>query len=338
MSFLLVIGCPERMEREDDMNYITIGEFGNKVCISLTKIMGSEYEAVYKEVTKNNGVCLHSVMISKRGSNVAPSIYIDELYEDYRGGRALGEIVKDILNVYRQNAKEVRINMDFFTRFETVKDRILYKLINRERNTRLLEEIPYVKWNDLAIVFYYLFEEERFGKATILIRNTHMSMWDVDLEDLYKNARSNMLKLQPEDFMPIGHIINDIILDCNNGSNVGIRAVGILHGEDAVLHGEGVVMYFLSSESRYFGAAVLLYSKSIKELAERLERNLIILPSSIHEVLLIPDDNVAETAFYRDMVRDVNDTQLEPEEILSYNIYYYDRFTEQITIKDADMM
>ncbi|MCH5257488.1 MAG: hypothetical protein J1D87_09345 [Lachnospiraceae bacterium] len=320
------------------MNYITIGEFGNKVCISLAKIMGKDYEAVYKEVTKNNGVRLHSVMINKKGSNVAPSIYIDELYEDYREGRAFGEVINDILNVYRRNAKEIRMDMDFFTRFDSVKDRILYKLINRERNAKLLEEIPYVKWNDLAIVFYYLFEDERFGKATILIRNSHMSMWDIDLESLYKHARSNMPELQPEDFMPIGHIINEIIMDCNNGSNVGIRAMGILHGDDAILHSEGEVMYFLSSESRYFGAAVLLYSKSVKELAGRLGKNLIILPSSVHEVLLIPDDDVAETVFYKDMVKEVNDTQLEPEEILSYSVYYYDRFTEQITVKDADEM
>ena len=333
LSFF-VISCPERMEREDNMNYTTIGEFGNKVCISIAKKMGNDYEAVYKEVIKNNGVCLHSVMISKRGSNVAPSIYIDELYEDYREGRAFGEIVNDILSVYRKNAKEVNVDMGFFARFECVKNRILYKLIHRERNAKLLEEIPYVRWNDLAIVFYYLLEDERFGKATILIRNTHMSMWGIDPRILYRNAKSNMFRLQPEDFMPIGHIINDIIMDCDNGSNIGIRAVGLLHGDDAILRGEGPVMYFLSSKSRYFGAAVLLYSESIKELAKRLDRNLIILPSSVHEVLLIPDDNVTETVFYKDMVKDVNDTQLEPEEILSYNVYYFDRFTEQISIME----
>lgn len=332
--FILVLSCPERMEREDNMNYTTIGEFGNKICISLAKIMGSDYEAVYKEVIKNNSVCLHSIMISRKGSNIAPSIYIDELYEDYVHGRELNEIVNNILDVYKKNAGEIKLDMDFFTRYETVKDRILYKLIRWESNTELLKEVPHVKWNDLAIVFYYLFENEKIGKATILIKNKHMEMWKIGLECLYKNAKSNMLRLQPEDMMPIGHIINDIVLNCNNGGNVGIKAVGILHGEDAMLRGQGPVMYFLSSKSRYFGAAVLLYSKSIKELSESLNKNLIILPSSVHEVLIIPDDDVSEADFYKDMVRDVNDTQLEPEEILSYNVYYYNRFTEHITVME----
>ena len=313
------------------MNYTTIGEFGNKVCISLAKIMGSDYDLVFREVAKNNNVCLHSIMINKKGSNVAPSIYIDELYEDYIHGMEFSEIVNDILDVYIRNAKEINMDLNFFTYFDTAKERILYKLIHCERNTELLEDIPHLKWNDLAIVFYYLFEDERFGKATILIKNSHLAMWKIDCETLYKNARSNMPRLQPDDMIPIRQVIKDIMFDYNS-SHMDLAADSLLQGYDAIMNGQGPVMYLLSSRDKYFGAAVILYSKALKRLSEKLDRNLIILPSSVHEVLLVPDDDVAEVGFYRDMVREVNDTQLEPEEILSYNVYYYDRFTEQITV------
>ena len=313
------------------MNYTTIGEFGDNVRVSLVEIMGSDYEIVFKEVAKNNNVCLHSIMINKKGSNVAPSIYIDELYEDYMQGRELSEIIDDILEVYEKHASEIKMDMSFFTQFETVKDRILYKLIHWESNTKLLEDIPHIKWNDLAIVFYYLFEDERFGKATILIKSSHLAMWKIDCETLYKNARFNMPRLQPDDMIPIRQVIKDIVLSYNR-SHMDITAAGLLQGYDDVMNGQGPIMYLLSSRDKYFGAAVLLYSKSLKRLAENLNRNLIILPSSVHEVLLVPDDNVTETEFYKDMVKDVNDTQLEPEEILSYNVYYYNRFTEQITV------
>ncbi len=317
------------------MNYTTMTEFGNEICISVMETMGNDYEAVYKEVSKNNGVCLHSIMISSKGSNVAPTSYIDELYEDYIHGRAFGDIISDILNVYKNNAKEINMDMSFFTRYDGVKDRILYKLINWESNIKLLKEIPHVKWNDLAIVFYYSLADMRFGNATILIRNSHLTMWGIDSDTLYKDAKENMLRLQPEDIISIGQVIQDIVLHCNN-SHVDVTAVGFLQGEEAMRkvgeQGQGPVMYVLSSKDKYFGAAVLLYSQSLKMLSEKLNRNLIILPSSVHEVLLVPDDPATGTAHYKDMVKDVNDTQLEPEEILSYNVYYYNRFSGQINI------
>lgn len=296
---------------------ITIEEFGNRLCNALKEAIGAGYEAAYKEVTKNNGVCLHAIMITKKGSNVSPAIYIDELYGDYEEGRSFGDIVYDVLCVYQRNAKEIRMDMEFFTHFERVKDRILYKLIHRESNESLLKEVPYIEWNDLALVFYYSFEDERFGKATILIRNSHLEMWNINQSTLYENAKKNMLKLRPEEMLPIKQIIREIITQ---------------NPCAAIEQEPEVAMYVLSNCERIYGAAALLYSESLKELTVRLNKNLIILPSSVHEVLLVPDDGMTEKDFFKEMVKEVNDTQVEPEERLSYNIYYYDRVLEKITI------
>ncbi len=92
------------------------------------------------------------------------------------------------------------------------------------------------------------------------------------------------------------------------------------------------MMYVLSNCDRVFGASALLYSASMKALAEKWNKNLIILPSSVHEVILLPDDGITEKEFYREMVKEVNDTQVEPEERLSYNVYYYDRILQKVTI------
>lgn len=298
---------------------ITIEEFGNKICKALKESMGAGYDAAYKEVTKNNGVCLHAIMINKKGSNVSPAIYIDELYGDYEEGRSFGDIVYDILCVYQRNAREIRMDMEFFTHFERVKDRVLYKLIHRESNRNLLMDIPYIEWNDLALVFYYSFEDERFGKATILIRNSHMNMWKINQSVLYENAKKNMLRLRPEEMLPIKQIISEILTQNSVAYTVS--------GQEPE-----VAMYVLSNRERLYGAAALLYAESLKELAGKLNKNLIILPSSVHEVLLVPDDGMTEKDFFKEMVKEVNDTQVEPEERLSYNVYHYDRVLEKITI------
>ena len=93
---------------------------------------------------------------------------------------------------------------------------------------------------------------------------------------------------------------------------------------------DGVSMYVLTNQAKLNGASVMLYSDKIRELADRLQSDLIILPSSVHEVLLLPDDHEKKYDFYRQMVEEVNATQVEPEEILSYNLYRYNRKKEEI--------
>jgi hypothetical protein len=89
-------------------------------------------------------------------------------------------------------------------------------------------------------------------------------------------------------------------------------------------------IYILSNQKQMYGAAALLYSEQIKQLADSLQSDLIILPSSVHELLLLPDDGENEYTFYRQMVEDVNTTQVEPEEILSYSLYRYLREKEEV--------
>lgn len=312
--------CPERIEREDK---VIFEQFKTKVCSALREAMGEEYEIAYKEITKNNGVVLRGIIIVREDSNVSPTIYLDELYEDYQAGRAFGDIIYDILCVYQRNAKEIQMDMNFFTQYDKVKKRVLYKLVHLESNRKLLEDIPYKKWNDLAIVFYYAMEEEYCGKATILIRNSHLVMWGIDIDTLNQDAEQNMHRLLPVELLPIKKIIQEFL--AKNLQHIGEEKLGI--PEDV-----SSMMYVLSNCERIFGAASILYSDAMKELTRKLNKNLIILPSSVHEVILVPDNGLTDKSFYRDMVKEVNDTQVEPEEILSYNVYYYDRMTDKIKI------
>ena len=91
-----------------------------------------------------------------------------------------------------------------------------------------------------------------------------------------------------------------------------------------------IQMYVLTYQETVYGGAAMLYSDQMKKLAERWQMDLLILPSSIHEVLLLPDDGQNEYAFYRQMVEEVNTTQVEPEEVLSYSLYRYCREKAEI--------
>ena len=180
-----------------------------------------------------------------------------------------------------------------------------------EKNKRFLRDAPHLRWNDLAVVFYYAMEKEILEGGYIAINREHMLMWKQNAESLYRLAGRNTKREMPELLVSMRELVMELTGVC-------------IRDEDTI------PMYVLTNQEKRFGAAAMLYSERIGELAERLESDLLILPSSIHEVLLIPDDCGPEYAFYRQMVDEVNRTHVEPEEVLSYGLYRYCRKNSEI--------
>ena len=290
------------------MNY---RKFTATIVKLLRERMGADYEVKITEVTKNNGVVLTGVIMMRKSDRISPTIYLEEPYRQYLAGVELQEIVDRIVELYQEQMKDFNLDIDSFKEFEYVRDRIFHKLINFEKNSKLLEDVPYFKWCDLAVVFYYAVEEELMGRASILIHNNHLVMWEQTADVLYRIAQHNMRQRMPELLMPMQDLVEEM---------TGVK----LHQKDEIK------MYVLTNRVKINGASAMLYSDKIRELAKRLQTDIMILPSSVHEVLLLPDDHEQEYDFYRQMVEEVNTTQVEPEEILSYSLYRYSREKAEI--------
>ena len=202
--------------------------------------------------------------------------------------------------------------MDFFRQYAAVEERIYHKVVNYEKNRKLLDDVPYFRWHDLAVIFYYAMEEAAFGRASILIHNNHLDMWGQPAEAVYRTACRNMKQHMPDLVLPMCRLLED---------TMGIRM------EESE---SSMPLYVLTNRERIFGASAMLYSDKVRKLAEELNTDLLILPSSVHEVLLLPDDKAQNYDFYRQMVSEVNRTQVDPEEVLSFNLYRYDREKAEI--------
>ena len=174
-----------------------IEEFVEKVRSELGKELGDGYKVEPKEVRKNNGVILHGLMVLEQGQNVAPTIYLDTFLEAYESGATFQSILNRLLDICREEASKKSIDMDFFRSFEDVRDRICYRLIGKERNEGLLEEIPYLDFLDLAICFYYAYHSDILGDGTILIYNSHMELWETCITELFVLAKRNTVRLFP---------------------------------------------------------------------------------------------------------------------------------------------
>ena len=286
-------------------------KFTETIVAMLQEKMGAEYEVKATDVTKNNDIQLVGVIMMRESDRMSPTIYLEEPYRQYRAGIDMQEIVEKIVELYSEKMKDIDLDIDSFRDFQYVRDRIFYKLINYEKNTKLLEAVPHFRWCDLAVVFYYGVEENVLGRASILIHNNHLAMWDQTADTLYRIAQYNMKKSLPELLIPMQELVEEM---------TGIK----------LDQSEDIKMYVLTNRAKLNGASAMLYSEKIRELADKLQSDLLILPSSVHEVLLLPDDSEHQYDFYRQMVEEVNTTQVEPEEILSFSLYCYNKDKAEI--------
>lgn len=279
---------------------------------------GDNYRVRLNDVRKNNGIVLRGLTVMQDDSNISPTIYLNNYYEEYINGRAtLVNVVNDVMDTYNRNKVNQSVDMRYFLNYESVKQSVVYKLINTEKNKELLEDIPHIEFLDLSIVFQCMIAQEELGTASILIHNVHLKLWDVSVEKLYQAAKENTQRLQEYEIKTMADVLCEI-MEAENPEE--------FNDEDYRSElSDSVPMYVLSNKSRVEGAACMLYPNLIRDFADAIGSSFYIIPSSIHELLLLPTGYDEESGEIKSMIREINDTQVSTEEILSYSLYFYDR-------------
>lgn len=296
-----------------------LDEFISVVSAHVQDITGGETCVDVHEVRKNNNVLLHGMTILRRGQNVSPTIYLDSFYEMLCDGMELEYIVKKILEVYVRGLPKSHVDMDFFKDFARVKDRIVYRLVNREKNRELLERIPHVEFLDLAICFYYSYNHPELGDGMILIHNTHMELWETSHRELMQLAEHNTPRLMPSYFCSMDNALKGVLDDG------ALEELRVLQQESKKY------LYVLTNAKRCQGAAAILYPGVLAQAALQLKGSFYILPSSIHEVILMPDDGHGYGGELHEMISEINRSQLRAEDVLSDYAYRYDAVTGKVT-------
>lgn len=302
-----------QINREKGITFMVYDAFIEKMMETVRKEFTEETEVNLTTVQKNNGVMLKGLMIKEKGVNTAPAIYLEAYYQMYREGKSLGEILKDFMLAYGEARQRGEFDVRLFTQFEKARHRILYKLVNYERNVELLEQIPHVRFLDLAVVFYYLVEKQHMGSAIILIRNTHMEYWGVDCDEIYGWAKKNTPTQMPSEIMRMSELLQETL------------DIEVPLEQDAP-------MYILSNSQRNLGASCMLYPDILKNFGGMIENDFYILPSSIHEVILLPVCEAENPVILQEMVKEVNQSQVELQEQLSDQVYLYERETARVKI------
>jgi len=272
------------------------------------------------DVVKNNGIVLRGMTFSGQGETISPTIYLEQFYEAYLSGCDWGEIVDHIVDTFHLGAKKEIFDVQSFLDFDKAKEKIVFKLINYEKNKKLLEQIPHRRFLDLAVVYYYLLSNEAVENATILIYNNHLEIWGITPEELDEIAQKNTPLLLNAELRSITDVLTELLRQ----KEIDTSFLNEEPGDD------NSGMYVLSNRTKIFGAAVMLYSEVLKQFAERKKTDLFILPSSVHEVIIIPKENGMEWKKLQEMVIEVNETQVEDTEVLSDSVYCYSREKDEL--------
>lgn len=276
----------------------------------LSQRLGSGYRLSIRQVQKNNGLVLDGLSIQKGDESVAPTIYLNQFYELHLQGLSLKKAADQILKLYEASRPDPAIDPRRLADRAFALPRLALRLVGASSNASLLPQLPHRLLLDLAAVCFLLLSREKEGHTTVLVTKKHMEIWGLSEEELFSAAMSNTPRLLPACLCPVSHIL------------------GLGSGPD-IPH---VPLYILSNTDGLNGAAALLYPGILKSFAAQMESDLIILPSSIHEMLLLPRLKEIDPGELRSLVAEINRSQVAPEDRLSNQVYLYSRSKDQTTV------
>ena len=294
-------------------------EFVEYIKMNAGYIAGEGGNITINHVIKNNGCEMDGLVIMEKGKDIAPTIYLDSFYELYTNGENIKNIIRQIEVIYEQNKNNVTFDVNILKHFDTIKDKIVYKVVNYRSNEKLLEQVPHKRILDLAVVFYCLLDNEYGRSATALIYNNNLKNWNVTIDDVYKAALKNTPDLLHSKISSMAALFEKC------GVNVDGEEVDL---KDYVPSD----MYVLTNESKLNGAACVLYENVLYDFAQKLGADLYILPSSVHEVILLPKLSMFEKDELVNMVKEVNTEGVAADEVLSDHVYEYNRTERLITM------
>lgn len=271
---------------------------------NLQAALGEEFHFILRPLPRNNGVTLDGLTLQGPGAHLAPTIYLNPYYQKLIHGSSLESIVEEILQLYQTTPPPASLTAESVIDFEYLKDKVMFRMIHTASNQVLLSDVPHIPYLDLSIIFFLSLERTDTGQVTAMIHNSHARMWKVSARDLWRLARDTSQDTCAPSLL-------DLLLQAPS---------------------ETIPLYVLSNQTGLYGAACMIYQDILKDFAARLEKDLIVLPSSVHEVLLTPDSPDASYEDLSNMVRTINTQEVPLEDQLSNQVYLYTRSDDRIRI------
>lgn len=281
----------------------------------------------FRDVVKNNDVHLTGVLIKKENETLTPNIYINELYEKYSSGMNLDEIVGDIadLRIEHDPPEEAQSIGSIFTNYEMVKQRLEIHLCDMELNRDKLKNQVYTEQGDFAATYHIKIGGDGMLRGSAAVTPNLLKGWGITEEQL----REDSLRAEHSK----GAVFTDIE-ELVAEKTFGLKSTNLLDKQNDVIDNEvGFSFYYLTSEEKRYGASMILQEDVMGKVSKLMGGDFYILPSSIHETLIVPTTTQMTLEDMSIMVQYVNKEAVEPEDKLSDKVQFYD--SKEMVIENA---
>lgn len=256
--------------------------------------------AVIEPVTRNNGIMQEGFsMRSGKEKESVPVLYLEPFYEEYRRGRKLEEIWRELAEQYeaaQENIQDISIPVEY----EKVKDNLYVSVCSTEQNAQRLLDAPHEIKEDLALTYHcrVILFDGRVGD--FMINNHHLERWGISKEQIQMNAWNNMKKIMPPVFVTMEEMIEHLegTVSFEEVAEKKLREV-----EDA---GKDSIFYVLTNTTMDCGAVYMFDGDLMAKIAKRLDSNLLLLPSSRHEILILKEMRDIDLFDLQMMVEEIN--------------------------------
>lgn len=283
-----------------------------------------------QEVVKGNDQKLIGVAIHEPDRNVSPTIYIDSMMDEYKDGTPIDVLMGRIVDIYMEHRNPNQLNFDVsqITDYENIKDMLVTKAINKDLSSEFLETVPHKEFGDLAIICQIRLNEFEGNVASITVRDDLLRQWGKDFDEVMDVAVGNDLMVTEPKLVPMQAIMSSLMF-------------GEEYEQDSFLptnEEQGMPMFVLQTSDKINGAKLLNQPELMEQVAEFFDSDFIVLPSSIHEAIIIPQgENAFSLSELGQMVRDVNGSEVNPDEVLSDHAYVYSKEEKALTFeKDGE--
>ena len=322
---------------------MNFNEFVNEVKGNIKLFLPKDYENAEVSTMECHKLnrAYTGLMVRKEGEMLTPTINLNQLYEAYKAQPSvtMETVCRKIADIVLE--APIQVDLKAILNYENVKDKLFIRVSSAEANKEVLEIVPH-QLKDLAITYHVAVGKDQDGLSSMLITNEMMKEYGVTQEQIHEDAMKSSPRVMVPEVSSIGVLIDEIYQKNILMLTPDEREMLL---ETLQESSEMPTFFVVTNTERVNGAGVIFYPEFMDNMGELLGNNFFILPSSIHQMLILPDDGQVDAEMLRDMVKEVNATQVAPAERLTNDVYHFDtkdhvfekadRFTERQKEKEA---
>lgn len=285
--------------------------FGRDVVIKLLN-KGIDTDVRSETVERMDGD-YESLTFVPRGKFIGACLNMNDIIRLYEDGIGYEECVDRAVEIVTDSLNNIPA-IDFTNlSYDYLRGFLSIEAVSAERNREKLEKIPHKLVGDIAFIYRFVLKTDMNGRNSILVTDTILEGLEISEEKLIHDAEEVAPVTNPLVIQDMYEVVKDLM-----------GGLGEIMDEDEEFFKRPQLL-IATVPSKMYGAGVIAYPDFCELASEAIGGDFYLLPSSIHEVIIMPDDgNGSNLNMLKDMVRTVNATEVPPQDVLSDNVYHYD--------------